>query len=231
MNLHKRSYTEELLDQDNIPFEDIKLNIRELNLVNKWLGGHKITLQGFEKILGNRTDISVCEIGCGGGDNLSAIVKWCNKKGITITCTGIDIKEECITFAAENKFLSPYTLWIVSDYRKVEFDNKPDIIFSSLFCHHFKEEELVAQVKWMKENSNTGFFINDLERNRIAYYSISVLTKFFSSSYLVKNDGPLSVARSLTKKEWGKILNNAGIINFRINWQWAFRYLISCIHE
>ena len=227
MTLQQRSYNKELLDNDDIPFEDIKRNMQELNFINTWLGGHQITIKGLQLLIGNATKIFVCEIGCGGGDNLAAIIKYCNKKKININCTGIDIKEECIDFAKQNIFLKPYTEWIASDYSKVHFEHKPDIIFSSLFCHHFTEEQLAAQLQWMKANCNTGFFINDLQRNTIAYHSIKTLTKIFSSSYLVKNDAPLSVARGFHKNEWQKIFTIAGIEKFGIKWKWAFRHLIT----
>ena len=81
-------------------------------------------------------------------------------------------------------------------------------------------------ILWMKENCKTGFFINDLQRHPLAYYSIKWITKLFSRSYLVKNDAPLSVARAFEKKEWEQIFLKAGIKNYSIRWKWAFRYLI-----
>ena len=230
MNLQQRSDTKELLDRDDIPFEDIKGNMQELNFINTWLGGHHITIAGLQNMTRNRKQISVCEIGCGGGDNLEAIVKWCNKNNVVINCIGIDIKPECIGFAKENEWLKNSTTWIVSDYAKVSFDQKPDIIFSSLFCHHFSNDELAKQLQWMKQNSFIGFFINDLQRHPLAYFSIKLLTKLFSSSYLVKNDAPLSVARGFKKKEWDNIFKAAGISNYKIQWKWAFRYLILWQH-
>ena len=58
-----------------------------------------------------------------------------------------------------------------------------------------------------------------------------LLTKLFSNSYLVKNDAPLSVARGFIKKEWQKVFKIAGIKQFKIQWQWAFRYLIISSNE
>lgn len=230
MNLSHRSYKKELLDNNDIPFADIKKNMQELDFINTWLGGHNITLRGFQKLIGDKKEITVCEIGSGDGNNLGAIKKWCDKKNIALQCIGIDIKNECIEFAKQNKLLKYCTDWIASDYTKVKLETKPDIIFSSLFCHHFPDEELISQLQWMKENSTTGFFINDLQRNVIAYHSIRVLTRLFSNSYLVKNDAPLSVARGMIKREWEKIFELARINNFEIQWQWAFRYLIIYRH-
>ena len=81
-------------------------------------------------------------------------------------------------------------------------------------------------MKWMKTNSNIGFFINDLHRHLIAYHFIKVATKLFSKSYLVKNDAPVSVLRGFKKNDWKIILENSGIKNYSIKWKWAFRFLI-----
>ena len=221
-----RSLQKEILDQNNIPFEDIFLNMKELQFINAHLGGHSITIKGFKKLLQERKTISICEIGCGGGDNLEAIDIFCRKNNIICSFTGIDLNKDCIAFAKENSQVENIN-FIVSDYKNVDFKNeKPAIIFSSLFCHHFTNKELDEMLNWMKKNSTVGFFINDLQRHPIAYYSIQLAVNIFSKSYLVKNDAPISVLRGFKKNEWKNILKKAGIENYSIKWQWAFRFLI-----
>lgn len=229
INFKQRSYQKELLDEDAIPAKDLFQNLKELNFINQWLGGHAITIDGFLEFIKKGKSINaLAEIGCGGGDNLNAILNYNKKNKATyLISTGIDMKTDCINYA-QQQINSPLAKWICSDYQLVNWNNneKPDIIFSSLFCHHFTNNELVQQVKWMYEQSKSGFFINDLQRHPLAYYSIKWLTKFFSHSYLVKNDAPLSVLRGFSRKEWEDILNEAGIKNYTIKWKWAFRYLI-----
>lgn len=229
MNLTRRSYQKELLDQESIPLADIKQNMRELNFINTWLGGHDITVKAVKQF-GKYKKLSVCEIGCGGGDNLLAIDAWCKAQGIQLSATGIDIKQECIVFAKSRSDFFGVINWITSDYQKVIFETKPDIIFSSLFCHHFTQDELVEQFVWMKSNSLYGFFVNDLQRNKAAYYLIKMLTGIFSKSYLVKNDAPLSVARGFHKDELQTICSLANIEGCSIHWKWAFRYLLTYTH-
>jgi hypothetical protein len=80
INLDARSYQKELLDNEDLPFEDIRRNMQELDTINRFLGGHKVSISGIKKILSDapvQQLISICEIGCGGGDNLLAIQKWC----------------------------------------------------------------------------------------------------------------------------------------------------------
>ncbi len=222
----QRSLKKELLDGNAIPFRDIADNMDELDFINTYLGGHLITINGFKKLSGNSKTISVCEIGCGGGDNLHAIDKFCKKNNIKAKFTGIDINPECIAFAKEKSTIENVN-FITSDYSLVNFEiDKPSIIFSSLFCHHFTNDELVKMLQWMKNNATTGFFINDLHRHPIAYNFIKYATRFFSKSYLVKNDAPLSVLRGFKKNEWKNIMEKAGIKSYSISWKWAFRYLV-----
>ena len=200
--------------------------MQELDFINQELGGHAITLRGFKQLVDNSTKVlHVVEIGCGGGDNLRVIRNWAEGHDVKLFLTGIDINAQCIAYAEalpENRAIQ----FICSDYREVEFSVTPDVVFSSLFCHHFTNEELVKMLHWMKANSRLGFFINDLHRHPMAYYSIKLLTQLFSKSYLVKNDAPLSVKRGFTKKEWRQLFNAAGISNFQCQWKWAFRWLI-----
>ncbi|MFN2438691.1 MAG: methyltransferase domain-containing protein [Chitinophagaceae bacterium] len=225
----QRSYQKELLDGNKISFDDIKQNMLELERINHLLGGHQITLRGIKTLIRKCTEnkiLRIVEIGCGGGDNLRVIQKWAEKKDIKIELTGVDINEECITYAKNISGTSGIH-FICSDYRTVMFGKKPHIIFCSLFCHHFTEKELVMLLKWLRQNSITGFFINDLHRHPIAYYSIKLLTTLFSKSYLVKNDAPLSVQRSFKKKDLKKLFVAAGLSNYSIEWKWAFRWLVT----
>ena len=69
INLKERSNKTEILDEEDLSFEDVKICIQELNAINTTLGGHSITLQGVESFYpDNKNLFSVCEIGSGGGD-------------------------------------------------------------------------------------------------------------------------------------------------------------------
>ncbi len=224
-----RSYQKELLDGKEIPFEDIRQNMKELDLINRVLGGHRITLEGIQSFSGSlkeKETIRIVEIGCGGGDNLRVIEDWSKKRGLKIHLTGIDWNQECIAYATTIKANKDIE-FIYSDYAEVKFIASPHIIFSSLFCHHFTDKGLVFMLRWMKGNSSVGFFINDLHRHPVAYYFIKWVTRIFSKSYLVKNDAPLSVQRGFLKRDWQQLFYAAGMAPFTCRWKWAFRWLVT----
>src|SRR5688572_6810741 len=116
----KRSYRKELLDRDDIPFKDIKRNMQELDFINRKLGGHDITLDGIVALLQHtpvfNKQLNIVEIGCGGGDNLRAIKEWAKYIKLPVALLGIDINEECITYAKSQERNSGIQ-FIHSDYR------------------------------------------------------------------------------------------------------------------
>ena len=87
-SLKNRSFEKEQLDGDNIPFQDIVLNMKELDFINTFLGGHKISIAGFKEFVGLATKFTICEVGCGGGDNMRAIQRYATKNNIDISSNG-----------------------------------------------------------------------------------------------------------------------------------------------
>lgn len=226
-NFKVRSYEKELLDEDNIPFEDIEVTLNELHFVNTYLGGYNTTRLGLRKLLDkeNRT-IRIADVGCGGGHNMIEIAKWCERRNIKVELTGIDMKSSCIDYAKEKTKGYSNMNFITSDYALV--DQEFDVIHSCLFTHHLNDEQLHHYLSWSKKRSKIGVIVNDLHRNILAYYSIKWLTALFSNSYLVKNDACLSVLRSFKAKEWEPFAKRAGFEGCRVVWNWAFRYTTIC---
>jgi 2-polyprenyl-3-methyl-5-hydroxy-6-metoxy-1,4-benzoquinol methylase len=222
----------ELLDDNNIPTADLYKNLQELNTINHILGGHQITLNGFKQLIKNKNlqSITIAEIGCGGGDNLQVIANYCHQQNIICTCIGIDMKQDCIDYAKQNWKGNVQTKWICLPYQQALPHEQVDIIFNSLFCHHFTDDTMIEMLQWMKQKSRIGFFINDLHRHWLAYYFIKWATKLFSKSYLVKNDAPISVRRGFVKQEWKQLFLYSKI-NGSIRWKWAFRHLILFAHQ
>lgn len=230
MFLKQRSHKKELLDAPGIPFAAIRRNMQELDFINRHLGGHNITLDGIVAIIQKKVHFAqplrITEIGCGGGDNLRAMKNWAQNVNLPVQLSGIDFNAECIKYAqsvAENSGIR----FTHADYRTVN-DLDADIIFSSLFCHHFTTDELIDQLQWMQAHSRLGFFINDLHRHFVAWVAIKLLTRLFSRSYLVKADAPLSVQRSFVRADWQYLCNEAGFRSYKIQWRWAFRWLVVC---
>ena len=227
MDFSKRSVITELMDNPAVPITEVEIALQELELINKFLGGRALLLNALPKA-GFKDYLTIMDLGSGSGDMLRIISNYAKKKGfLSIRLFGVDINPAMTTIAKYRSGNFPEIKFVTQNIWNDElFDYKPDILINNHFCHHFDDEQLIELVKRMCKLARKSIIINDLHRHKFAYYSIKFLTALFSKSYLVKNDGPLSVARALTKMEWKNILFKAGISNYEINWKWAFRWQI-----
>jgi 2-polyprenyl-3-methyl-5-hydroxy-6-metoxy-1,4-benzoquinol methylase len=224
----ERSTQTEIMDDLSLGGEEMDQTLRELEIINRWLGGDAITINGLKRIInkvGSSEKLSIADLGCGGGDTLLKIAEWGKKKRLNLKLTGIDANPEIIAYAKNHCRSYPDIQFGVMNIFSPEFQKeKFDIITTSLFTHHFTSDELEILFKNWKKQASMAVLINDLHRHPLAYYSISALTAAFSRSNMVKNDGKISVLRGFRRAELRNILAKAGIQNYTLDWKWAFRW-------
>lgn len=225
--LKYRSDEIEIMDDLEISGSVVPQTLKELNTINKWLGGNKISISAFKRMANGKQSIRLVDLGCGGGDIMMEMAKWARKKGIKASFIGIDANPHIIEYAKKNTSLFPEISYQSINIFSQEFENQTfDIIHCCLFTHHFTDDELIKFFKLFKKQSAMGVIINDLHRHVLAYWSIILLISLFSKSEMVKNDASVSVARSFRKNEIVTILQEAGITAYRLKWKWAFRWEI-----
>jgi 2-polyprenyl-3-methyl-5-hydroxy-6-metoxy-1,4-benzoquinol methylase len=233
IDFSKRSEAIEIMDDLTCSGNVVDQTLVELEFINKWLGGNAVTVDGLNSILSitSKNELRLSDLGCGGGDMLKILATELERRNVSATFTGIDANPNIIEFAKKNSAEFPEIRYealdiLSEDFRKREFD----LVFATLFFHHFTSTQLIEIFSLLKRQTKVGIVINDLHRHWLAFYSIKLLTSLFSKSSMVRFDAPLSVLRGFKKKELIEILQNAGIQNYTLRWQWAFRWqlIIRC---
>jgi 2-polyprenyl-3-methyl-5-hydroxy-6-metoxy-1,4-benzoquinol methylase len=225
----QRSYQKEIMDDLEVGGEVLEQTLRELKTINRLLGGNTVTTCGLEDLLAKNpeTAVTIADIGCGGGDMIDVMHDWAKKARIEARFVGIDANPNIIRRAAKNLADRPNVTFKVQNIFDPKFStDKVDILTCTLFTHHFTQDQLGEMLLSFRKKANLGIVINDLHRHPLAYYSIRVLTRFFSKSPMVKNDGPLSVLRGFRRHEWEALLQESGFRKFEIRWKWAFRWQV-----
>jgi 2-polyprenyl-3-methyl-5-hydroxy-6-metoxy-1,4-benzoquinol methylase len=228
----QRSFEKELMDDLECSGEELAQTLKELKTINKWLGGNQVTTGGLKQIFNAypQEKYSIADIGCGGGDMIRVMHDWAMRKQIKTNFEGIDANPNIIELAKIRLAELKNVTFTVQNIFSPDFlERKVDVCTCTLFTHHFTDSELVQLLKGLKLKSNLGIVVNDLHRNPIAYHSIKILTKLFSKSPMVQNDGPLSVLRAFSKADWERVLDEAGIKDFQLTWHWAFRWQVLII--
>ncbi len=217
------------MDDLSLSGEDLRRNLEELEIINHWLGGHKVVLDALNDLVANRQSaagpLHIADIGCGGGDMLRTIARWAKRKGVAVKLTGIDANDFMVQYARQHCTAYPEISIAQHDvFSEVFRHEQYDVVICSLFCHHFTDAQLVQLFRQLQAQTRLAVIINDLHRHWLAYYSIKWITSLFSRSYLVKNDAPLSVWRAFKRQELKELVQQAGISRYRLRWMWAFRW-------
>jgi SAM-dependent methyltransferase len=223
-----RSNQKELLDETNIQQDLLFKNLKELDILNRTTGGHAVSLKGLKQLVTDHTKIyHIVDLGCGSGDSLRAIADWAGENNFNVKLTGVDMNADVIEYLRKHCSAYPEIKGINADYRHFLNDNTSiDIVHCSLFCHHLNEDELIKLFTYFNEKVTTGFVINDLQRNWLAYYSAWFFTRLLNGTRLAKNDGPVSVLRAFKVSELKHLLEKANIKNYVIQKKRFFRILI-----
>jgi 2-polyprenyl-3-methyl-5-hydroxy-6-metoxy-1,4-benzoquinol methylase len=225
-NFSQRSTLPEIMDDFSLQHQEIDPVLKELEVINKLLGGFNVFFNAFKKIKLADGDL-ICDWGCGGGDSLKVLRNYFHQKGLKFNYLGLDATKTAVEFAKENHLNFPEISFEEVDVLTEPFlENQYHVVISSLFTHHFEDEDWINLIKRMVFSTKKAVVINDLHRHPLAYYSIALLTQLFSKSPMVKHDSKVSVLRSFKKRELKSLLYKAGIDNYTIKWMWAFRWQV-----
>lgn len=221
-----RSKDTELMDDFTMKGELLRDTLDKLGKINKWLGGNRVTLKGIEQLLeGQPKDrtYTIIDLGCGHGDILRLIANFGRQNNYQFKLIGIDANQDAIDYANQ----------LSLDYDELTFDNvdifsdefkrlKYDIALSTLFLHHFDEEEIRLLLQTIATNANLGIVINDLHRNTLAY-GLFKLLGLIISNHMIVQDGLTSILRAFKREELEQISKELNLKS-EIRWKWAFRY-------
>lgn len=218
----KREYKDEIMDDFSIGGERIEKALKELKIINTYLGGNSTTNAGLKivrKHSGNKSTLTILDAGAGASDVLNSVSKKISKLKIT----SLDANKSVCNFAKAN---NPKTNVICGSTESLPLkENSFDVIHASLFFHHFDEQSILSTLQKFSRVAKEAIIINDLQRSIWALIGIKTLTKLFSGSDMVKNDAPLSVKKGFKKNELVKIIDQLNY-TYVIKWKWAFRWLV-----
>jgi ubiquinone/menaquinone biosynthesis C-methylase UbiE len=226
----KRIYEEELLDAGAGTDDDVAESLSDLRRINRYLGGTGVVIESLNRILGKERpdEISLLDVGTGSADIPEAVVEWCRSRGIKPRVAALDISERNLRVARARLGLNPDVTLLCADSLNLPFARASfDIVTASLFLHHFVEDDVVRMLRNFSLLARRAVIVNDLVRNFIPYYFMRIAGPIITTSYLSRNDGPVSVLRGFTASELQGLALRAGFA--RIDLKQKFPYRLSMV--
>lgn len=230
-----RARGHEYMDELDIDGEALFQALRELEIINRYLGGHRTSILGIEQLLQGQPaggEHTVLDIGAGGADTAVELERWGRRAGWSLRVVSLDINPSSCRWALERlkkdaavDLPTAPPLVVAGDVFRVPF--RPgcfDIVHSSLFLHHFDDDEAVLILRAMRGLARIGVVINDLHRHPLAYWSVRLGSALLSRSAFVQHDGPLSVLRGFRRDELENLADAADACSASLCWRWGFRW-------
>jgi 2-polyprenyl-3-methyl-5-hydroxy-6-metoxy-1,4-benzoquinol methylase len=226
INTKHRTNAVEIMDDFSIKGDILHNTLDTLASINKWLGGNNITMNSLRKMLkgySKTAPIIIIDLGCGGGDILRRISSYGKKEGYTFKLIGVDANKEAITYARHLSKKYNDISFIDCDIFSEEFETlEYDLVLSTLFLHHFKEEQITNVLHTLKNKAKLGIIVNDLHRHSMAYYLFKLVCLTIKNRMII-DDGLTSILRGFKREELTSFSNKLQV-KPQIKWKWAFRY-------
>jgi len=224
-----RQYIKE--EMDNFETHGVLLHdsLNKLSFVNTFLGNTSITLNAVKEVLKNEPQkiFHIIDLGCGAGDNLRAIAAWCFENKRAVKLTGIDGNNHILSYAKQQKS-EALIQYKQADVLHDDFDLEPcDILISSHFIYRFTDEELINFINRLSIKIENAIIFSELQRHVIPYSLFKSISSALFFNKMMKRDGLKAIKNSFKRNELQHILKRIKVTSYRLEWKWAFRYLVT----
>ena len=214
MNLSVRSSQQEVMDGAGTSDADYAQCLVDLAQVNRWTLTHRPTLRWLARAMQaipEATSVSVFDVAYGHGDFLRALHQWGVSHRRALKLAGIDLNPRSAVAARAATKAGLEIDYQTGDVFDASPRPRPDFIVSSQFTHHLDDSQVVEFVRWMEANCTRGWYVSDLQRHAISYYTFPWIARIAGWHRIVREDGALSIARSFRLAEWRALLAQAGV--------------------
>lgn len=208
--------------------------LKGLARINWWSGSGRIVWSGVRRLTRatGQTHLTVLDVATGGGDVPLALWRRAKRAGLDLRIVACDLSEVALDHAQRQaRKQRAHIEFVRLDALHDDFPGNFDVVCSSLFMHHLRDQDAVRLLSRMRAAARRVVLVNDLLRTPAAYALALVATRLFTRSPVVHVDGPRSVANGFTRDEARRLAEQAGLHNAAIHWRWPFRFLLQWQHE
>jgi ubiquinone/menaquinone biosynthesis C-methylase UbiE len=223
-----RSTAKEMMDAPDNPRDLLEDDLRNLRIINRYLGNYRSVLRGLKRIVEEQKlrHFSLLDVGTGSGDIPVKIAAWARRKNLAAELIALDPEPVTLRAAVHQTRDYPEIALVRSDGRALPFATGSfDFVLSSQMLHHFSEEGIIHLLRGWSRVARRAIIVSDLIRHPVAYHGIGLLTKLFTRNIMTRTDAPLSVERAFTLEEWRELFERAEIGPFRIFPRFPFRQI------
>jgi SAM-dependent methyltransferase len=227
----ERSRREEMMDRPGHGAETLRGALRDIGVVNRWLGGRRALLDALRPLMAatrGERPFEVLDVGTGGADLAIETVRlgWSLDRDVRVVAVDSDACTAGI--AAEVTSRYPEIRVIAADGFRLPFAERSfDVVTASLFLHHFPHGQIVELLERFRAVARRAVVVNDLRRHRLPWAFILLAARVTARHAMFRHDAPLSVLRGFTPDELLTAAHEAGAERPLLRCRWPFRLALT----
>ena len=220
-----RIMADEIMDDPGQSEADFRAALDGLETLNRLTFAHLPLTRFLDRLVREEglTQLSLLDVGAGGGDALRAVARWGAKRGVALDLCGLDRSPWAEGYAMARGTPAG---WITADLFDLPAERRFDVVICGLFAHHLPDAELVRFLRWLPEHARRRWLILDLHRHWLPWAAVWAGTRLLRLHPMVIHDGPVSISRGFVRADWVRLLAEAGIAA-DIRWVAPFRWAVS----
>lgn len=185
---------------DHAPEDVTRASLYDLGRINRFLGGHLVLRSLFAGMVKPQEQFSVLDVGAGSGDLAAALRGMYPGAQVTL----LDHRLLHLASASSPK--------VVADAFRLPFRPASfDFVFSSLFLHHFSNEQVVDLLTNFRAVARRAVLAIDLDRGPLAYHFLPATRWLFGWHDITISDGQISVQAAFKREELLALAVRAGL--------------------
>jgi SAM-dependent methyltransferase len=221
-----RRPSREILDDPDIPAEEMCRSLEDLALVNRWWGSagalarfllREIRENGVARPV-------ILDVGAGSGDVSRRIARSLERAGHPARVVACDVQWRHVA-AGRSLSRDAFPSLCADAFVLPLREKSVDWIVSTLFFHHFSPAENARLLACFSQVARHGFALLDLTRHLFPLAFISLAGRLFKTRISLQ-DGIASVRQAYTPEEARRIARESAS-GARVDRIFPFRYLLS----
>ncbi len=223
LSTESRPADREWLDHGGLQPTEVHTNLRDLELINRWLGGWRSIVPCVIRVMKSaptRGPFRILDVACGAGDLLRQIVKHARRDDRVILGIGLDRNERVLDHAREKSANYPELIWVRADALALPFSSGAfDLVMCSCFLHHLDPPEATRLLAEAARLSRGGIVVSDLVSGanwQFAPLAFRLLCRLARLHPVTRHDGLLSLQRAYRPDQLAEIAHAAGLTDVNL---------------
>jgi len=198
-----RRPSRERLDDPDLPVEEVRRSLEDLDLVNRrWGASRALERHLIERARAlGRSHISILDVGAGTGAVAWRLARRLREAGLVVRVVAMDLQWRHLAIGRSTG--AAYAVHpVAADGLRLPFRNEAfDFVVSTFFLHHFspaQNRDFFAEVRRV---ARLGFAMLDVRRHRLAELFVALAGRAIFRTRVSVEDGMASVRQGYTAEE------------------------------